>query len=69
MKDEVRPAQPKIYHTVHGDRLASIIKDGNLWCDAVMAGRTDAGTAIGMTAIKERRSHLGLSIGTTRRRE
>ena len=61
MKDGVRPAQPKIYHIVHVDRLPSIIKDGNLWCDAVMAGRMNAGTAIGMTTIKQRRSHLGLS--------
>ena len=61
MKDGVRPAKPKIYHIVHVDRIASIIKDGNLWCDAIMAVGTKAGTAIGMTTIKERRLHLGLS--------
>lgn len=27
------PAQPKIYHIVHVDRLPSIIADGCLWCD------------------------------------
>ena len=61
MKDAIRPAKPKIYHIVHADRLASIVRDGNLWCDAIMARGTKAGTAIGMTTIKERRLHLGLS--------
>ena len=28
------PAQPKIYHIVHVDRLASIIADKRIWCDA-----------------------------------
>ena len=27
------PAQPKIYHIAHFDRLPSIIADGSLWCD------------------------------------
>ncbi len=49
------PAQPKIYHIVHVDRLASIIADGHLWCDAVMIQRQAAGTTIGMNAIKARR--------------
>ena len=31
------PAEPKIYHIVHVDRLPSIVKDGYLWCDAKMA--------------------------------
>jgi len=48
------PAQPKIYHIVHLDRLASIIADGCLWCDAVIADRQPAGTSIGMHAIKKR---------------
>jgi hypothetical protein len=30
------PAQPKIYHIVHVDRLPSIVADGFLWSDAVM---------------------------------
>ena len=30
-----RPRAPKIYHIAHVDRLASIIADGFLWCDAV----------------------------------
>ena len=28
------PTEPKIYHIVHVDRLASIIADGYLWSDA-----------------------------------
>jgi hypothetical protein len=52
------PAQPKIYHIVHVDRLASIIADGCLWCDAVMVRRSGAGTTIGMNGIKQRRLSL-----------
>ena len=33
------PAEPKIYHIVHVDRLSSIIADGNLWCDAEIMRR------------------------------
>jgi hypothetical protein len=63
------PAQPKIYHIVHVDRLASIIADGFLWCDAVMNQRAPTGTTIGMNHIKDRRlkspvkSHPGLNVG------
>lgn len=63
-------AQPKIYHIVHVDRLASIIADGHLWSDAEIAVRRPAGTTIGMSAIKQRRlteltlaSHPGLCVG------
>lgn len=49
------PERPKIYHIVHGDRLASIIAEGGLHCDAIMAKRTTVGTTIGMSSIKERR--------------
>ena len=49
------PAQPKIYHIVHVDRLASIVSDGCLWCDAVMVRRQGTGTTIGMNNIKYRR--------------
>jgi hypothetical protein len=55
-----QPAHPKIYHIVHVDCLASIMADGRLDCDAVMAGRQNTGTRIGMTDIKQRR--LGLPI-------
>ena len=63
------PAQPKIYHIVHVDRLASIVDDGHLWCDAKMVDGSDKGTSIGMTTIKQRRarkrlsSHDGLFVG------
>ena len=51
------PAQPKIYHIVHVDRLASIISDGFSWSDAVMVQRPETGTVIGMSDIKARRLH------------
>lgn len=63
------PDQPKIYHIVHVDRLASIIADG-LWCDAEVVRRDPPGTTIGMNAIKKRRlteltlaCHPGLYVG------
>lgn len=49
------PAQPKIYHIVHVDRLPSIIADGCLWCDAEILRRASPGTTIGMNDIKRRR--------------
>lgn len=49
------PAQPKIYHIVHVDRLQSIIADGCLWCDAESHRRNSPGTPIGMNSIKQRR--------------
>jgi hypothetical protein len=52
------PAQPKIYHIVHVDRLASIIADGCLWSDAIIVQRQCAGTTIGMGGIKARRLRL-----------
>lgn len=63
------PTEPKIYHIVHVDRLASIMADGCLWSDAVIVQRQGAGTTIGMGAIKERRlrlpvtSHGGTFVG------
>ena len=63
------PANPKIYHIVHVDRLPSIIKSGALWCDAETAQRKPPGTVIGMAKIKERRlilplrSHTDLRVG------
>lgn len=55
------PENPKIYHIVHVDRLASIVSDGCLWSDAVMANRGDAGTSIAIGEIKARRLRLSLS--------
>jgi hypothetical protein len=64
------PAQPKIYHIVHVDRLPSIIADSHLWCDAQIAVRATMGTTIGMGKIKQRRlneltlnSHPELHVG------
>lgn len=56
------PAQPKIYHIVHVDRLPSIIADQYLWCDTEIVRRQPPGTTIGMNGIKQRRlSELRLS--------
>jgi hypothetical protein len=52
------PEQPKIYHIVHVDRLASVLADGNLYSDRVMINRDSAGTTIGMGSIKARRLQL-----------
>lgn len=64
------PARPKIYHIVHVDRLASIIKSGGLLCDAQIVAHNITGTTIGMSSIKQRRlnelmlaSHPGLYVG------
>lgn len=64
------PAEPKIYHIVHVDRLASIVASDRLWCDATISQRSDGGTSIGMGAIKQRRlteltlaSHPDLYVG------
>jgi len=63
------PAQPKIYHILHVDRLPSVLSAGNLFCDAKMNGRSGCGTAIGMSGIKQRRltlplhSQKGLYVG------
>ena len=48
------PERPKIYHIVHWDRLP-FIRSRGLWCDAVMAGQSNAGTTIGLSNIKRRR--------------
>lgn len=63
------PAEPKIYHIVHVDRLLSIIADGCLWCDAEVLRRSPPGTNIGINSIKQRRltnrlnSRPGLCVG------
>ena len=63
------PTEPKIYHIVHVDRLASIVSDGHLWSDAEMARRRDTGTTIGISTIKDRRltnsltSHRDMHVG------
>ena len=63
------PADPSIYHIVHVDRLASIVADGFLWCDAEAARRRSPGTVIGIPEIKAERlerpldSRPGLRVG------
>lgn len=64
------PAEPKLYHIVHVDRLPSIIDDGYLWSDAEIIRRASPGTTIGMNGIKQRRlneltldSHPELHVG------
>lgn len=64
------PANPKIYHIVHVDKLAAIAADGFLFSDAIMAQRPANGTMIGMNHIKQRRltrltlaSHPSLFVG------
>jgi hypothetical protein len=52
------PAQPKIYHILHVDRLASVIAAGGLFCDGEMQRRGGEGTTIGMGRIKQRRLTL-----------
>lgn len=54
------PDQPKIYHIVHVDNLASICSDGCLWSDSLMVQR-QGGTVIGMGSIKQRRLALPVS--------
>ena len=49
------PAQPKLYHIVHVDRLPSIVADECLWCDREVVRRAPPGTTIGMSSIKQRR--------------
>ena len=49
------PLNPKIYHIVHVDRLASIVAEGHLLCDAAVIANAVGGTTIGMSNIKQRR--------------
>lgn len=64
------PADPKIYHIIHIDRLAGVVNDGFLWSDAEAIRRKIGGTTIGMNQIKERRlnqnhlqSHPEITVG------
>jgi ssDNA thymidine ADP-ribosyltransferase, DarT len=54
------PDRPRIYHIVHVDNLASIVTDGCLWPDKVMAKRKGA-AVIGNNEIKADR--LLLPVG------
>jgi hypothetical protein len=64
------PAQPKLFHIAHVDRLPSIVADQCLWCDREVVRRAPPGTTIGMNSIKQRRlnelrlsSHPDLFVG------
>lgn len=49
------PANPKIYHIMHLDRLTSVVEEQALLCDSAVVRRSLGGTTIGMTSIKKRR--------------
>jgi ssDNA thymidine ADP-ribosyltransferase, DarT len=63
------PAEPKIYHILHVNSLASVVSAGQLYCDSAMLGSSATGTTIGIGEIKNRRlankiaSHPGLHVG------
>ena len=66
----VVPANPKLYHICHADRLASIVNSGGLLSDVAVQRASMGGTVIGMSNIKQRRmnelqldSHPGLYVG------
>ncbi|WP_257556045.1 DUF4433 domain-containing protein [Sphingobium sp. CFD-2] len=68
MQVMVTPANPKIYHIAHVDRLASIAQHG-LFSDAALREAQGLGTVIGMGTIKDRRlqlpvaCHPGTAVG------
>ena len=49
------PGNPKICHILHQDRLTSVLNDGWLYSDNVIAKRAAPGTMIGLSNIKKRR--------------
>lgn len=64
------PAQPKIYHICHVDRLSSILSCNGLFSDAKVLELALPGTVVGMSNIKQRRltelrldSHPTLFVG------
>jgi len=64
------PANPKLFHIIHVDRLVSVIATGSLLCDAQIAAQGAMGTTIGMSSIKQRRlqeltltTHPNLHVG------
>lgn len=50
-----KPSSVKIVHILHVDKLASVLREGGLWCDAEVRRRDVGGTEIGFPHIKERR--------------
>lgn len=56
------PANAKIYHIIHVDRLASIIASNGLHCDSFMQGNAHPGTTIGMPGLKQTRLHQPVDV-------
>ena len=54
------PEHPKIYHIVHVDKFETIVRDGYLYSDSIMAQR-QSGSVIGIDKIKNRRLTLPVS--------
>jgi hypothetical protein len=58
------PARPMIYHILHKDRLQAVLQSNGLYCDEIMRTRTDVGSMIGMSDIKDRRLRLPVECHT-----
>lgn len=56
------PANPKIYHIVHIDRLPSILQSGGLFSDSRMRAEGCGGTTIGMGDLKALRLRKPLDV-------
>ncbi|MBB4510625.1 type II toxin-antitoxin system toxin DNA ADP-ribosyl transferase DarT [Rhizobium leguminosarum] len=52
------PQNPKIYHILNVDKLASVIAAERLHCDSTIVTMNPVGTTIGMGTIKQRRFEL-----------
>ena len=64
------PAEPKICHILHHDKLPAVLQSGGLLSDAIISTQDPNGTTIGMNKIKLRRlneltltSHPGVYVG------
>ncbi|MBI2172445.1 MAG: DUF4433 domain-containing protein [Chloroflexi bacterium] len=55
------PPHPKVYHITHIKNLPSIVADGCLWSERIIANRGGPNETIGMSVIKKRR--LTLPVG------
>lgn len=56
------PANAKIYHILHVDRLESVIEAGGLYCDTHMQGNEHPGTTIGMPELKATRLYRPVDV-------
>lgn len=55
------PERPRIYHITHVDNLASIVADGGLVSDRIMASRGGPAVSIGMPKVKNDRLSKALA--------